>query len=216
MSKGSNPIMTIRRPMRASARFWLPPLVIAGLMIAAILRYRIGLTIDETQVGLPLLISAISAISLLFPLVTWMGRFTESLEIYSGRVQLRQGLIRRKRRELEISNIRNIDIHQRLSQKLLRLGDFAIVGRGGIVLSITDIGRLTATKRLIEELQSGRIPAEHMKEERSGSEREAEAHEHEDGSGHDSSSEGAPQESSPEAQEELYRLLAEQEADEQW
>lgn len=211
MARRSPPLLVVRHPMRASGGFWFPPLVVAGLLAGAMLHYRVGITIDGTAVPIPLVLSVLAALALLFPLLAWIRRAQERLLIHTDRVELVHGLLRKERRTLALNEIQTIDVHQRFSQRMLGMGDLAISGKGGKVLAMRQIGGATSVQETIEELRSGRYTdpaaASAPATSKKAASRPAPSPEDEELA-------ALTAESDDDARDELYRLLAEQESNE--
>ena len=60
------------------------------------------------------------------PIVAWAQRKSVVLRIYPGRVTLERGLLSKSYRELIVSDIRSIEIDQRILARIVGIGDLTI------------------------------------------------------------------------------------------
>lgn len=105
--------------------------VLPGIVVAALYVLPNVLGIELPFAVPPILLAAVLALFYVVPpVVAHLKRLALELRVYGDRLVLERGILSRETKELFVEDVRSIDTHQSVTQRIVGTGDLMIASSG--------------------------------------------------------------------------------------
>ncbi|MBI2668750.1 PH domain-containing protein [Candidatus Woesearchaeota archaeon] len=119
---------------------------------AGFLLFGLGVLQWEGIAGSAILTRFILAVVVVVILAIEVTRFSHRFIVTNSKVMICDGLIKRSKKHLFLSSITDVDVNQKVSQRLLGYGNLHIKSSSGQILEAKDISNPGQTMERLEEL----------------------------------------------------------------
>jgi len=141
---------------RPSLWYYANGFLFGGLLIAigAILLYQLHVKREPIQAGF-----AVVGVGALTFIVTMIRSRTISWSLTSDRLIEKRGLLASRRREMELADIRSVEVSKRVAQRMIGLGDVTIASAASAdyAIRLNDIGSPDETAETIRKARLKRM-----------------------------------------------------------